>query len=284
MATAALLHFDGDLGAVVRFIGGPHVAEHRDLVALDRKLRGIIDAETLDDLLATWSQGVPHHCNATSSEQNFQAFVRYGNLPSVSSDPEKTYQALLKDNKRGYCLIFDPRAIHFILNCHVTPQGVIDLDKPFKNPRPIFDSTFRPKPWCFAINDWTTKDTEPPIIFMTAFKEFLVYLYNLRLTYPRREIFLGDDDVSGAFRQDKYHPDLVAMHCFFLSGHLAAATGTTFGDKTSPPNYEPMARARMQLAQHLWHSPDIVEGTIPYLPLAVCPCSYGCRGEHFPTG
>jgi len=49
---------------------------------------------------------------------------------------------------------------------------------------------------------------------MTAFSEFLVYLYNLRIPYPHREIFLGDDDVSSAFRQDKYHPDLVAMHCF----------------------------------------------------------------------
>jgi len=93
---------------------------------------------TLDDLLATWGQVVPHYCNATSSEKTFQAFLRYNKHPSASLDTEKTYKALWKDNKRGYCLILDPRAIHFFLNCHVTPQGVINLDKPFQNQRPNF--------------------------------------------------------------------------------------------------------------------------------------------------
>ena len=43
-------------------------------------------------------------------------------------------------------------------------------------------------------------------------------------------------------------------------------TGLTFGDNTSPSNWEPFARARQQLAQHLWHKPDIMEQAKPYLP------------------
>ena len=43
-------------------------------------------------------------------------------------------------------------------------------------------------------------------------------------------------------------------------------TGLTFGDNTSPSNWEPIARARQQLAQILWHKPDIMEQAKPYLP------------------
>ena len=35
-------------------------------------------------------------------------------------------------------------------------------------------------------------------------------------------------------------------------------TGLTFGDNTSPSNWKPIARARRQLAQHLWHDGDVI--------------------------
>ena len=35
-------------------------------------------------------------------------------------------------------------------------------------------------------------------------------------------------------------------------------TGLTFGDKTSPCNWEPITRARQQLTQHLLHEEDII--------------------------
>ncbi len=43
-------------------------------------------------------------------------------------------------------------------------------------------------------------------------------------------------------------------------------TGLTFGDNTSPSNWEPIARARQQLAQTLWHNPDIIHKAAPYMP------------------
>ena len=80
--------------------------------------------------------------------------------------PDESYE--LKDNKKGYTVLFDWRLVLFILNCHLTPQGMIDLETLFKNPRPIFDSSFRPFFWCMAINDWTTKETEPRLTFSAA--------------------------------------------------------------------------------------------------------------------
>ena len=266
MTTAALLHWDGDLATVVRWIGGPHVGAHRDPHATLAFIRGIVDADICDELERIWFQGVPKVCNASASEANFQAFRQYGNHSSAAENPEIAHKVVVKESRRGYALTMDPRILFFILNAHLTPQGIVDLDKLFKNPRSIFDSSFRPFPWCFAINDWTHKTNEPIIVFPTAFMEFLIHLYNLRITHPHQELYLADDDGQGAFRHNKYHPNVVAMHCFLLLGVLFAMTGTTFGDNTSPGNWEPIARARKQLAQYFYSQPDTVARAAPYLP------------------
>ena len=279
MATAAALHYDGDLATVVQFIGGPHVAAHRDIDKMMANLTGKIKDSTYSNLEHVFTQGVPSFCNAEASEHNFQAFWWYGNHSSVDEDPDKMYRAMLKDFKWSYCLLFDHRLVYFVLNCHLTPQGMVDLSKPYKSPHPIFDSSYHPEPWCHAINDWTDKSTEPPLFFASSFLNYLTWIWNLRITYPTQEIFLGDDDIGGAFHHNKYNPQLVAMHSYmarvdpsapqawFAHGYLACATGSTFGDNTSPSNFEPIANARQQLAWHLWHQPMTTTLVAPYLPL-----------------
>ena len=160
MVTAALLHFNGSAADMVRWIGGPHVAAHRDHATILHRVRQSgADPTLLRTLERIFYCGIPAHCNVEASKENFQAFYSYGNHKTVLEEPDKTYKAMVKDSVRGYTLLFDERLIPFILNCHLTPQGVVDLNSPFKNPRPIFDSSFRPFPWCQAINDWTSKLT-----------------------------------------------------------------------------------------------------------------------------
>jgi hypothetical protein len=55
-----------------------------------------------------------------------------------------------------------------------------------------------------AINDWVDPRNEPDIHFPESFLFFYVWIYNLRISYPHLEIYLIDDDVSGAFRHAKY--------------------------------------------------------------------------------
>ena len=266
MFTAALLHFDGDIADTVRWIGGPHVGAHRDIEKTLRHLRGKVDTLTHDTLEASWKDGVPKLCNAEATEENFRAYLEYGNHETVTKKPELAYKTLLKDSKRGYCLLFDPRMVFFALNCHVTPIGLVGIDKKYKKPRPIFDSSFRPKPMFSGINDWTTKATEPPLHFATSFMNYLRLIYDLRVTYPKKEIYLGDDDISGAFRHMKYNPNLVGMHSCVIAGYLACSTGMTFGDNTSPSNFEPIADARRQLAKYLWQQSDTISQTTKFLP------------------
>jgi hypothetical protein len=181
MTTAAVLHYHGDLASVVRFIGGIHVGAHRDHKKVLKSLEGIVQDSIIRDLRRIWTSGVPNKCNAYSSQENFQAFRNYGNHASVSTDPAKTQAAFVKDNRRSFNLIMDMRLVPFLLNAHLTPQGMVNLSKPNKKDRPVFDSTFRPTPSSMAINDWTDKCNEPPLVFPTAFLGFLIHIYNLRI-------------------------------------------------------------------------------------------------------
>jgi len=149
MATAALIYFDGDPAALVHWWGGPHVGAHRSQPEALEYMKGKIPTDIYSELTRILVNGIPKRCNALASNENFEAFYQYGNHPSCALAPEKAYKALVKDAKQGFVIPFDKRANHFVLNCHVTPQGVVDLDHPHKNPRPIFDSTFHPYPWCF---------------------------------------------------------------------------------------------------------------------------------------
>ena len=96
---------------------------------------------------------------------------------------------------------------------------------------------------------------------------FCIWQWNLAITYPQHDRHTGDDDVQCAFPRLKYNPQLVAMHSSISNNTLMMNMGLTFGDNSSPSNFEPVARARQQTAQHLWHKPEFIfEKAGPYLP------------------
>jgi hypothetical protein len=129
MVSAALLHFDGDAAALVRWMGGPHVHGHRDVPAMLKFFEGKLAPPLVADLRRIFTAGIPRTCASFSSEDNFQAFYNYGNHKSANSAPDKALKALVKDARRGFVIPFDKRVIPFVLNCHVTPQGVRVRDK-----------------------------------------------------------------------------------------------------------------------------------------------------------
>lgn len=111
-----------------------------------------------------------------------------------------------------------------------------------------------------------TRRTSPFSTLQTSFLRFCIWQWNLAITYPTLDRHTGDDDVQCAFPRVKYNPHLVAMHSAISNGTLMMNTGLTFGDNTSPSNWEPIARARQQLAQSLWHTDNIIARAAPYLP------------------
>jgi len=266
--TAAFLHFNGSVADLVHWVGGPHVTAQRDHhTTMERLQLAGVDERVRRDLHRIFYNGIPALCQAEATAKNFTAYYKYGNHSTVDNEPKKTCQAMVKDARKGFTLLLDERATLLMLHSHLTPQGVVDLNNLHKSPRPIFDSSFRPEPWCWAINDWTSPDNKPPLTFSTAELEFMVWLYNLRVTYPDLEIYLADDDISGAFRLMKCHPNLVSMHSSRQCGCCVVNNGGTFGDNTNPSNFNPLELGQRQLTHYLWMAAASAVATItPYLP------------------
>ena len=84
-----------------------------------------MDTATLSDLEHIWRHGVPNTCNVEATEANFWSYYNYGNHSTLTDKPNIAYHTLLKDDKRGYCLIFDQRLAPFVLNAHFTPNGLL---------------------------------------------------------------------------------------------------------------------------------------------------------------
>ncbi len=266
MTTACLIHFKLSLPAMVRWIGGPHVGAHRNNEAVFAIVKEHCKEENYLDLVRIFTQGSPAYINAYCRQDNYLAYRDYGNHSSLDENLALVEKTLLKDVKRGCSLMLDPLLLDFLENTKTTPHGIVHTDHPHKSPRLVCDSTHRPYYWCFAINDWTDLDTEPILIFADSFVQTLVWIWNLRITYPHLEIYLCDDDITNAFRQAKYPPNLAGLHCKVVNGVLHADTGQTFGDKTSPSNFEPIAICRSQLARGLWRRSDTVTKALPLLP------------------
>jgi hypothetical protein len=266
MTTACLLHFNLSLPAMVRWIGGAHIGAHRNNAAIFARLKDTCQEENYNDLVRIFTQGSPTYINAECSQANYQAYRVYGNHSSFTENTAMVNKTLLKDASRGCTLMLDPDIFDFLENVKQTPHGIVNLDHPYKNPRVVCDATSRPQYWCHAINDWTDKKNEPKLVFATAFVDTLVWIWNLRITYPFLEIYVCDDDITNAFRQVKYPPNLAGLHCKIINGTLFMDTGQTFGDNSSPSNFEPIAICRSQHAQALWHRPDTIAKVVSLLP------------------
>ena len=80
----------------------------------------------------------------------------------------------------------------------------------------------------------------------------------MRITHPTNEIFLWDDDLSGAYRIPKYQPDVAGAFSYALPNYFFLPTGGTFGFNTSSQEYEPFARARAFIEEHLSRDQTLV--------------------------
>jgi len=135
----------------------------------------------------------------------------------------------------------------FLYHFHLSPEGIII--KEGKKDRIIFDASFLIHPYSSCPNQWTHAADEPPIWYGSAFIRHITRIWDLRISYPRLDIYLWDDDVSGAFRLIKYNPEVAAAFSASLFGTLWIPTGQVFGGNTSAQNFEGFAKAREYLSE-----------------------------------
>ena len=250
--SAALLQHSCDVEKLVYYLGGPHVGANRNIPKILKNLKKGVSPTILAELERVYKYGSPRKINATNTEKNLKEYYHYGNHESANENPKALDKVVLKDHRRGNTLLVDKRLFPYIPNSHISPQGLADLYDLWKEARHISDCSHHIHPESMAINDWTNKSAEPPVYFAGSFLRFLIWVYNVRISYPNQRILLGDDDMTNAFRFIKNNPSIVAMCGFMANGLLGFSTGQCFGACFSPPNFDQGAKARQEQAEYLW--------------------------------
>ena len=100
MTSACVLHYNDDIGTVVRFIGGPHVNQHINTTeVLTKLLQPIVTPDVFKDITRILTSGALALCNAEASESNLKAFLQYGNHKSVKENQKVFEQTIIKQAK-----------------------------------------------------------------------------------------------------------------------------------------------------------------------------------------
>ena len=267
MTTAALLHYDGDIASVVRYVGGVHTYADINVPTILANLKPILTPDIWNDLERVYTKGCPSQANIQDTENNYQAYRKFGNHKPAEENAPILKKALVKTSKRSLMLMADDQMADFCPNVKFSPLSVVDVDHRYRKPRPITDCTARPEPWCDAVNDWTSSDNEPAITFGEAWLNFLVWNYNLAITYPLERKCTARDDIQNAFPRLKHYPNIVGMYSTKFFKIWCINIGQTFGENTSPASFDVLARARNQASQYRWYQPTVLEDAKQYIPV-----------------
>jgi len=78
---------------------------------------------------------------------------------------------------------------------------------------------------------------KPPIDYGTAFIRSLIWIYNLCIDHPAKDILMLPDDISSAFHQIFYHPSMMPVFASIFATYLCIPAGCIFGSHSSPGYY-----------------------------------------------
>jgi hypothetical protein len=114
-----------------------------------------------------------------------------------------------------------------------------------ENARLCWDGSNKDAAEDWAMNDDVDMEDEPLITFGNTKLQFMKHLYNLRISYPTEEIWLGTADIKACFRWPKLHPDITGAFGFVMGflNSFFLMTAMVFGFRASANSWEPFRRA-----------------------------------------
>ena len=90
MLTACAIHYEFDLSSVIRFTGGNYTNAHLKAESILAQLADAgCDLDLMNEPKRVISEGCPSYFNATSTQDNFDCFAKYGNHSTITNDIEK---------------------------------------------------------------------------------------------------------------------------------------------------------------------------------------------------
>ena len=195
--TAALFHYRMHAPDVVRWLGGTYTGEYRfdqDIVPTLHRLG--IDPLLIAHYVRATTVGCPNHFVAESTRENFLLYWRKGNHPTVTQYVTQVMSTMEKEHRNRFNLPLPVYLARFIPHLFLTPQAM--LVKGDDKARLIFDESVRWTAQALPINRMTSTrfGTELTCLYGNTMQQVLERIYDLRITFPARDIIVHANDVK----------------------------------------------------------------------------------------
>lgn len=257
LLTACAVHYNLDFGLVVRYLGGEYTAKWRDTHAILAHLRPVADPSDLAHVERILTIGCPAHFNWEEPDSNKELFLRRAATAPLTKHMAAVNKALNKEERNSHIIPFPSYLVRASTTAHHVPQCIIQ--KEGKNDRLVWDGSTKLTPHELVMNEVTPTDDEPDITFGFIYVAFLVWIWNLRISFPDEDIILAFIDISSCFRWPRIFPCLAGAFGFIIGSIFYAANAMVFGSTASASSWEPFRRSIAALAESYGQTQDIVD-------------------------
>ena len=267
---AALLHYDLDVSALIRYLGNNYTGEYRlpNISAVANILTKYnIPQYLIDQYQRVLVQGCPAHFVADTTRDNALEYWRGGNNPSINANLDKVLATMAKEDRNAFVIALPSWLWRFIPHVFRIPHHLLVIPK--KKDRLICDASFRHSAASVSANMMTSTDQGVELVceYGAIKKNILTRIWNLRITYPTDDIVIHANDVKSCFRQLKHHPDVAGAFSYILGDFLFVQCSLTFGADFSPPSWEGIRRIAELLAEALFDDKSLRTKHRKYLDL-----------------
>ena len=247
LMTACAVHYNLNIGLVVRYLGGEYTASWRSVTDILNAAAPYVTEEVFSHLQRVLTLGCPAEFDWHEPVENKNRFIVRGNLPNVNQYAEVAQKTVTKEVRNSHLIPFASWVCVASAHARHTPQNV--LIKPNKKPRLIWDGSSREFWYETTMNMMTPMGNELEVSFGDSFPRLCAWIWNLRITYPKEDILLAFVDISSCFRFPRIAADLAGAFGFIVGTCFFAANAGVFGSVGSASWWEPHRLAIAAIAQ-----------------------------------
>ena len=254
---SCLFYYDMDVSLVMRFLSNNYTGEHRNVTQIVDRIRPFVDDDLLLHFERVMLSGCPNKMVSETSRENALLYWRKGNNPSIKNNLKKVMNTMNKEERNNFVIPLPSWLARYVPHLFFTPQH--NLVKPGKKDRLIFNAAERPTMDAVPVNKMTSTKhgTELDCLFGDVKTKILSRAWNLRISFPDKDIIIHANDVKSCFRQLKHHPNVMGAFSFIIGQILFLQCGLTFGADFSPANWEVPRRIAEQLAEALFQDKSL---------------------------
>lgn len=272
LLACAFLRFNCDYGDMIRWLEGPYTDDHRDWDAAFEQFETVRNAQPapkfptpdFDRTRKACTNGVPLQANFSPNLVSCRNRAMEAPSAILLAHEDDVDETLRKEEKLSYHIVLPRFLWQFFPGIYI---AIFRMAYKYGDPKPrlcVDPSTLIAKGDTGNVNreipdPGIDEDQNPKIHYGTAFDRYLIWIWNLRITYPTEDILQTTDDVSAAFHRMIYHPDMGPAFATVWKQFLIIPVSCIFGSRSSPGDYMRKGELRAHYANFMDIPPSAFE-------------------------